>query len=77
MEDAVQVPVSPRLSVKVPARFVPVAVPTIVTVSAPAMLGKEIINVTFTPLTVPLGVIEMTAASLPWHCDKSFDGHTS
>jgi hypothetical protein len=75
--DAVQVPASPRLSVKVPARFIPVAVPTIVTVSVPVVLGKEIINVTSAPFTVPLGVIEITEGLPPSHCDKSFEGHTS
>jgi len=64
LKKAFQVPVSPKLSVYVPARVGPAEVPTIVTVSVPPELGKEIIMATFMPLTVPDAVIE---ASLPWH----------
>jgi hypothetical protein len=42
-----------------------------------AVLRKEISIETFAPLTVPLGVIETTEGSPPWHCDRSFDGQTS
>ena len=45
-------------------------------VSAPAMFGKIIVIATLRPLTVPLGLIEVTGASLPKHCDKSFEGQT-
>src|ERR1700730_5067223 len=75
--DAVHVPESPRLSVKVPARVVPVAEPAMMTISAPAVAGKESTIVTSFPLIVPLGEMEVTGKSMPLHCDKLLDGQTS
>lgn len=48
-----------------------------VTVRVCEPLGKEMVMETWVPFTAPVGVIGVTAASPPMHCDRSLEGQTS
>jgi len=51
-------------------------VPIIVTVCVPEVLGKKIVMETSVLLNVPVGIMEVTAASPPTHCERSLEKQT-
>jgi len=72
---ALKVPESPRVSVYVPEKLLPGAVPTRVRVSVPEVTGKVMVIVRFWPSIVPVGVMG-AVGSVPTHFETSLPGHT-